>query len=189
MEQRRVLLAIGLAFLVLYVWQALFVKPVPKAPTAVPAPATSPSTPPAATPVKPAVQNPPAAPQTPSASPSTAATALVADAAERDVRVETRDVIAVFTNRGARLKSWRLKSYRDGNGEPQELVEHAISGQPLPFTLRTNDTAVDSTLNDALFAVTGETAESNRPIDLRFEYRDSAGVHALKQFHLDERSF
>src|SRR5262249_5418745 len=103
--------------------------------------------------------------------------------------VETRDVIAVFTNRGARLKSWRLKSYRDGNGEPQELVEHAISGQPLPFTLRTNDTAVDSTLNDALFAVTGETAESNRPIDLRFEYRDSAGVHALKQFHLDERSF
>ena len=52
--------------------------------------------------------------------------------AERDVRVETRDVIAVFTNRGARLKSWRLKHYFDQQKQPQELVEHELASQPLP---------------------------------------------------------
>ncbi len=36
---------------------------------------------------------------------------LVGDTAEHDIRVETNDLIAVFTNRGARLKSWRLKHY------------------------------------------------------------------------------
>src|SRR5262245_16341717 len=190
MEQRRVLLAIGLAFLVLYIWQALFVKPVPKPATGVPAPPSSSATPtPGAAPTAST-----AAPQTPAPEttqvPQTAtpATALVSEGAERDVRVETRDIIAVFTNRGARLKSWRLKSYLDAKGEPQELVEHSTAGQPLPFTLRTMNAALDATLNDALYAA-GETGGSNGPIDLRFEYRDSAGVHAVKQFHFDPRSF
>ena len=51
------------------------------------------------------------------------------------MRVETRDVIAVFTNKGARLKSWRLKHYLDQQKQPQELIEH-LPSQPLPFTLR-----------------------------------------------------
>ena len=51
------------------------------------------------------------------------------------MRVETRDVIAVFTNQGARLKSWRLKHYLDQQRQPQELIEH-LPSQPLPFTLR-----------------------------------------------------
>src|SRR6266851_4906929 len=138
--ERRVLLAIFLAFLVLYAWQALFVKPVPKpagatatAPastgvatpgTAVTQPASPASTPPTATSENTA---------TGSASAAPAAAPLVADAAEHDVRVETRDLIAVFTNRGARLKSWRLKHYLNPQGEPQELVEREMT---LPFTLR-----------------------------------------------------
>src|SRR5580765_1338821 len=135
--ERRVLLAIFLAFLVLYVWQALFVKPVPKpAPGAatpiteaapVPGPnAEASGAPTAVTPSPPGAGSKPAT--------STAAP-LVADAAERDVRVETRDVIAVFTNRGARLKSWRLKHYLDQQKQPQELIEH-LPSHPLPFTLR-----------------------------------------------------
>ena len=39
--------------------------------------------------------------------------------------METGDVIAVFTNRGARLKSWRLKHYLDDEKQPQELVERS----------------------------------------------------------------
>jgi YidC/Oxa1 family membrane protein insertase len=201
MEQRRVLLAIGLAFLVLYIWQALVVKPVPKPVTGQNAPASSTraATPGVSTPTtaSPTSEAPPA-PSTPSKAPLTpdttvlAASPLVAENAERDVRVETRDVIAVFTNRGARLKSWRLKAYLDAKGQPQELVENSIPGQPLPFTLKTSNASLDSALNGALYAVTGEPAtasESSGPIDLRFEYRDSAGVHALKTFHLDPRSF
>src|SRR5437773_2226145 len=104
--ERRVLLAIFLSFLVLYVYQALVVKPVPK-PPAVTATNTAPQGSPAAA--------APAAPKTPipTAVRAPEATALIGDAREHDVRVETRDVIAVFTNRGARLKSWRLKHFLD----------------------------------------------------------------------------
>src|SRR3954449_9972372 len=41
--ERRVLLAIFLAFIVLYAWQALFVKPVPKGLPAATAPSSSPA--------------------------------------------------------------------------------------------------------------------------------------------------
>jgi YidC/Oxa1 family membrane protein insertase len=198
--ERRVLLAIFLAFLVLYVWQAVFVKPVPKslpegnaatdAATVAGAGAARGGAPqPGESASSAAILKP-----MPSA-PVAVAAPLVAENSERDVRVETRDVIAVFTNRGARLKSWRLKRYLDQQRHPQELVENQISTQPLPFTLRTTNEAeqgVTATLNDALFTVAGApagTTESSSPIDLRFEYRDSAGVHAVKEFHLDPASY
>src|SRR6185436_6352559 len=141
--ERRVLLAIFLSFLVLYVYQALVVKPVPKpvlgpgieGPAggatgprdAVPPAAGAPGALAEATSPKPSGAS---ASQTPAES---TAQPLVAETAERDVRVETQDVIAVFTNRGARLKSWRLKRYRDHEGQPQELIENRVLSQPLPF--------------------------------------------------------
>src|SRR5436309_11522653 len=90
--------------------------------------------------------------------PATAAASLVGETAERDVRVETREVIAIFTNRGARLKSWRLKRYLDQAKQPQELIEHSVSSQPLPFTLRTGSDAIDRTLNTSLYVVSGAPA-------------------------------
>jgi len=194
MEQRRVLLAIGLAFLVLYVWQALFVKPAPKPPANTPAPASAPASPrtAAAPPPTPEASSTPKSPASALPAPSVPAAApLVSDSSERDVHVETRDVDAVFTNRGARLKSWRLKGYLDSKSQPQELVENSTPGQPLPFTLKTSDAALDTTLNSALYAVTGApaAAENGGPIDLRFEYSDSTGIHAVKTFHLEPRSF
>src|SRR6266852_7523654 len=141
--EKRVLLAIFLSFIVLYAYQALFVKPVPKPATA---PGASTATP-ALAPVP--VALPPAAVES---EPAVATTArpLVSDASERDVRVETRDVIAVFTNRGARLKSWRLKHYQDEKHEPVELVSHEFGEQqPLPFSLRVPSETQTKTLNSA----------------------------------------
>jgi YidC/Oxa1 family membrane protein insertase len=192
--ERRVLLAIFLAFLVLYVWQALFVKPVPKPGTAGNAPAatgspvagrsTASPTPPAAAP---GAALTPEAPLAVPAAP--AAKALVGETNERDVRVETRSVIAVFTNKGARLKSWRLKRYLDHQGQPQELVENTTN-QPLPFSLRTTDEAVNATLNTAIYTVAGDpSGPISSPVDLRFEYRDAAGVQAVKEFHLDPDAY
>src|ERR1700676_4200784 len=103
--ERRVLLAIFLSFIVLYAYQALFVKPVPKpatAPGASTAPATTrPATNGAATTTPPTPTSPsgqaalPPAAAKPEPAVSPAAKPLVSDASERDVRVETRDVIAV----------------------------------------------------------------------------------------------
>ena len=196
--ERRVLFAIFLCFLVLYLWQSLVVKPVPK-----PVPGTIPATTagsaqasgaaalslPSSAGARPTPEAPSAAPTAP------AAAAVVGDTAERDIRVETGNVTAVFTNRGARLKSWKLKHYLDTQKQPQELIES--EPQPLPFTLQTLDEPVNATLNSALYTVDGAPLEvtsgtsspSPGPTDLRFEYRDSAGLRAVKEFHLDPSSY
>ena len=188
--EKRVLLAIFLSFLVLYVYQAAFVKPAPKphpttVPTSAPAGAVDATRPPPTASVPQAVPNPAAA----EVESAAAAAMLVGDVRARDIRVETADVIAVFTNRGARLKSWRLKHFLDQKKEPLELIASEIAGnQPLPFSLRVPDEAASATLNVALYSVTGVPTGSNEtaaPADLRFEYRDNAGLHAIKEFHLD----
>src|SRR4051794_17660008 len=188
--ERRVLLAIFLAFLVLYTWQALVVKPVPKPAAgagATPSPVTAP-----VDAVGSASASPAAADQASAAAkPSVAlAPALVAETSEREVRVETRDIIATFTNKGARLKSWRLKHYLDQQKEPQELIEH-LPSHPLPFTLRTGSDVATATANDALYTISGAPtgASDSAPVDLRFEYRDSGGIHVVKEFHLEPASY
>jgi YidC/Oxa1 family membrane protein insertase len=185
--ERRVLLAILLSFIVLYAYQALTVKPKPAGPpgsgseTAAVQP--SPSTQSLPTTEAPPQSTTPAAPAAPVASP------LVADQNERDIKVETRDVIAVFTNRGARLKSWRLKHYRDRDKQPQELVV-PLPGQPLPFTLETPNAAVNATINSALFAVSGAPAGAmSSPADIKFDYRDTAGVEVVKEFHIEPSGY
>src|SRR5258708_4114395 len=187
--ERRVLIATFLAFIVLCAGRALSGKPLPKPAPGGPPAATSArgSAPPPVTGAVP----PAAATSAPvTAAPSNAA-ALLSEPLERDVRVETRDLIAVFTNRGARLKSWRLKHFLDSNKQPQELVEHEVFTQPLPFTLRTPNETLSATLNGALYAVSGAPGAPAQPapVDLRFEYRDTAGVQAVKEYHFDPSSY
>ncbi len=181
--ERRVLLAIFLSFLVVFVYQSVIMKPVPPpaATAEPPAPQSSTAQSPPPEPARPPVERP-------------VATLLVGESAERDVPVETENVVAVFTNRGGRLKSWRLKHYRDAHGDPQELIERDLSAagggtvetQALPFTLRVPDRGITDTINQGLYAVTAAQAGA---VDLRFEYRDSSGLRVTKQFHLDPSSY
>ncbi len=108
---------------------------------------------------------------------------VVGGEAERDVTVETPHVVATFTNRGARLRSWRLKQYRDPKGNPLELIDSSLVGQPLPFSLTLADAATTSLLNNVMFAVqqSGEQVE--------FEYRNEAGLHARKRFTLNPANY
>jgi len=188
--ERRVLLAIFLSFLVLWGYQALVPKPVPK-PTGLVTTTAAGDTRSAASAPGAAQASP--NPTVPARATAPAATTLLGAAVERDVRVETRDVVAVFTNRGARLKSWRLKHFLDQNKEPLELVAHELADvQPLPFSLRVGDDGVTATLNSGLYAVTAEPAgdaAASAPSDLRFEYRDSTGIHAIKEFHFNPTSY
>ena len=181
--EKRVLLAIFLSFLVLYVYQSLVVKPTPK-PVAAKTTTTTTAAPLATQPAA------AAAPQ-PAENPTTA-TPLVGDTREQDIRIETRDVIAVFTNRGARLKSWRLKHYLDPHREPLDLVVSEAATEPLPLSLQVDDDAITRTLNSALYTVAGAPASgtvASSPVDLRFEYRDSSGVHAVKEFHIEPANY
>jgi YidC/Oxa1 family membrane protein insertase len=180
--ERRVLVAIFLSFVVLYAYQAFIVKPAPKPPQGTSGTQTATRSTAAAKAASPAPAA--AAPAVP------AAAALVSDSTERDVRVETRDVIAVVTNRGARLKSWRLKKYLDQEHTPQELVENQLAAQPLPFTLSTSDAQLDTTLNGALYSFNAAPAATiTSSFDLRFEYRDAAGIQSVKTFHFVPDSY
>lgn len=180
--ERRVLVAIFLSFLVLYGYQSFIAKPTPPASTA-----TTANGSPAA----------PALPVTPSAMPTASPDAPVADVvsgetAERDVQIETQRVIAVFTNRGARLKSWRLKDYQDQNREPLELVAHDIGPNPiLPFTLQVEDEAVTRALDAALYTVSGAPSAGaiSGATTITFDYANSAGLHAVKTFTLQPSGY
>ena len=192
--EKRVLLAVVLSFLVLYGFQVMF--PAPEAPT----PGT-PAGQPGAT-GKPAA-TPSAASQTPSPAPAAAPQApagpapLVADAAERDIVIENPSVRAVFSTRGAVLKSWRLKKYMDPSNQPLELVPQPgdfSTGTvqaivPGPFTLVLEDATVTNTLKNALFRPSADTITVGAaPTTLTFEYRDAAGLSATKRFDFHPQS-
>jgi YidC/Oxa1 family membrane protein insertase len=198
--ERRALIAICLVFMVLYVWQAFFVKPVPKTAGAAAVAEAGAAGAKAGTvgaasdlggvaTALSGMSGSAAASAAPVISPG--ASAVVSDMTERDVRIETSTVIAVFTNRGGRLKSWRLKRYADHNNEPLELVATELGpNNTLPFSLQTSDPAVTTTLNGALYAVKEAVTDSAQsPSDITFEYRDTAGLHAVKEFHLEPKSY
>src|SRR5438876_8630857 len=132
--ERRVLIAVLLSFLVLYGYQALFPPPEPKpGQTTTSKAATAPkASGPAASNPTPSVQGvqPPAG---------------VPSAPARDVEVDNADVHAVFTTRGAVLKSWKLKKYRDDQKQPLEIIAgHAPADSALPFTLAVDDPNVSA---------------------------------------------
>jgi len=148
MEERRLLLAVALSLLVLTAYQ-LFFAPPPAPPRPV---ATAVSPHPGVT-VAPA---PSAAP--PPSAPAVASTPLpaVADSRERRVEVQTEDATLAFTNRGARLVSWRLERFRDARGKPEEMVQ-TVPGAPRPLDVETGDPTLDARLREALFLPSAET--------------------------------
>jgi YidC/Oxa1 family membrane protein insertase len=179
--EKRVLLAISLSFVVLFVYQTLFVKPAPK-----PAqrPATAPATTPAgeaATPAAPAVRSGEAAAPV-AAVPAVAA--LVADTAERDIVIENEAIRAVFSNRGAELTHWVLKRYFDEARRPIDLVPDPLpAGAPRTFGLVFDDPEITARVGQALFRPSGDRVDlAGGDRRVTFDYRDEAGLKVRKIF-------
>ena len=164
MEEKRLLLAVALSLLVLTAYQLLFAPPPKPHPSPTPVASAAPSSvapPPSALP----------APGPGGASPSPAnVVAPLADEKERRVEVQNMDVAVAFSNRGARLLSWRLLHFADPRGRPEEMVQ-AVVGGPRPLDLETGDAAVDASLKEALFKPSAESLSlSSAPGDLSFRY-------------------
>lgn len=183
MDNRRLFLAALLSLAVLIVWSYLF-----------------PAKPPARKPV-PAEQaqagettgsNPAARPGAPGAPPGTsgapglrAGTPLppwagqpVRAAAEQTFTLESETARAVFSNRGAQLRSLELKSQVGG----LELVRKRGAGEAYPYGLVREDLTAHP-LNQALFR-----AETGPDGSLIFRYRGPEGL-AEKRFRFDEQGF
>ena len=175
MEERRLLLAVALSLLVLTAYQ-LLVPPRPT-PRASPSPSPAAPRPAASAPLEPRQPEPPA--------PS----ALVSDDQERRVEVQGPDITAAFTNRGARLVSWRLTRFTDARGRPEEMVESVVGG-PRPLDLETGDKGVDERLREALFRSSTDTlvVTGGGEQTLAFEFAETSFL-ARKVFRFEPRGY
>lgn len=105
--------------------------------------------------------------------------------AEELVTVDTPLYQAVWSNRGASLRSWKLKNHMDDQKEWLELVSgRAADMGKFPFFLETEDEVLDRIVNDNLYVASaskvslreGETGE------IKFEYSDRNNVKIEKVF-------
>jgi len=143
--EKRAFIAIIVSFLIIYAFQAYFfpkVKPT--------APAEKQETPVAErTPAPP----PPPEPEVVKEVAPTAPPQAPAPEQEYKIRIETDLYKAIFTNRGARLCSFKLKAFKDHEGKQLELVsEAAVKKDRCPFALEAPDKAKTRLLNETLFA-------------------------------------
>jgi YidC/Oxa1 family membrane protein insertase len=65
--------------------------------------------------------------------------------------IDTKLYHIVFTNRGAAVKSWVLKGYRDNTGKPLELIDPAAASLGLPFTIEAKDQKLSVDPNTVLY--------------------------------------
>jgi YidC/Oxa1 family membrane protein insertase len=185
--EKRVLIAVLLSFLVLYLYQVLVPPPPDQKPQQASKTATAPNaSAPAPSNPTPSVQGAPVtAAAVPSGTPAPAPATVDAVPA-RDIVVENAAVRAVFTTRGAVLKSWELKKYHDESGRSLELVAgHAPADAGLPFTIAADDPALSSRLANARYTVSNESGGAGQPWRAQFDYTDPGGVHAQKILAID----
>jgi len=217
--ERRVLIAITLSFLVLFLFQRFVMPPSAtpaspsvamggKPPEAAPAPgsmaaltqSSNQSAPAAlaAAPQPPAVGTTPVAPAG-KASPAQPAppaepAVLVGETAAREIVIETTKVRATFSNRGGRLLHWVLKNYRnDAAGTQLDLVPQSIGDDVVkPFTLVVEDAAVTDRINNSLYRVVaaGDNLDATSAAQtITFELSASDGLSVTKTFVMEPNSY
>lgn len=184
----RLLVAFALMGLVLFLTPLIY-KPA-KPPEKQPAPAVKVETkqpaetapPEAKAESKPAPKSPAARKSAPTPPPET-----VAAAKEQTYAVETDLYKVVFSNRGAVVRSWQLKKYKDQQGQPVDVaVRPEVGVQKTYWPLAYYDykgATVTADLNQALFQVT-------QPDPLTVEFRFSDGrTTAAKTFRFDPQHY
>ena len=176
----RILVASLLSLAVIILWTKYF---GPKPPAQVPqqnppgvtAPATS-GTPAAAAPPPTAV-----AATVPSVPPAV-------DTQERTIVVENDLYRVEFSNRGAVVKSWQLKKYKD-DSKPQKILDlvhpkAAADTGGWPFSMVIDDPQLEKEANSGLYKVSGDSPSLTAPADLTFTWSDGH-LEVTKKFHFD----
>src|ERR1035437_2682297 len=203
--ERKLLVVFALTFLVIMLFQPLLKKygpqpPVKPASPPVAAqnqaqlPSQSPTPPPARTSTKPGTAGMKAAPAAP-----------VQATSESETVIENDVYRIVFTNQGARGKSWGLKKYTDDKGGQLELVNRVASEKHgYPLTLWTYDAGLRDKVNSALYVAAptapplpqsarkdGAPADGGRldaPPQIKFAYSDG-DVSVEKSYTFDRDSY
>ncbi len=132
------------------------------------------------------------APITPSAAvaqdnpaPSEPLAGAISGAAEQEQVIDTDLCHVVFSNRGATVKSWTLKKFKDSANMPLELVNGKGAekvGRPFSFAFRDKGPSTD--LNKALWVA----HPAGDGLSINFEYSDGR-THATKTFALEHDGY
>ncbi len=176
--ETRLLLAFLLMGLVLFGTQ-YFYKPAP------PPPAANAAKPgPERQPDRSNAAQAPAPPAAASTAPAEMPGQVHADS-EETFAVETSKYRVTFSNRGAVVKSWILKEYKDHKDQPLNLVNQSAAGKiPAPFSLSFKNQAPPGDPNNALF----RTARSPDGLGVDFEFSDGRSV-TKKSFKFGSESY
>ena len=181
--ERRLLVVFALTFLVILLFQPLLKKYGPQ-PTAKPessrAAGQNQAQPATQLPSQLAAANVAASAQAPASAPLQAAS-------ESETVIENTVFKIVFTNRGARVKSWVLKKYTDDKGGPLELVNTtAAEKYGYPLELWTYDETLRNKLNSALYVA--NSSGGTAPAEITFVY-DDGDVSVQKSYKFDRDSY
>jgi YidC/Oxa1 family membrane protein insertase len=171
--QNRMLIVLVTTFALILISQFVLFKNKPN---------TRPATQPTQTTQAPAAAAPASTAAAAEPTPSAASTPIKAAPVEVETVVENDLYKIVFTNRGAQVKSWVLKKYKNEKGQPLDLVSTASASFGLPLSLYTYDEALRNKINSALY-VASPTGSLAAPGELTFEYSDgSVIVHKTLRF-------
>jgi YidC/Oxa1 family membrane protein insertase len=154
--ETRLLLAFVLVGIVLVGWNYIYKPPPPVTPAA-----------------NPQVQTTPPAAEAPKPIPATPAQAIevpgqIQASQPEEFTIETDLYRVQFSNQGAVVRSWVLKAYKDGKGQPLDLVNpRALQRVPAPFAVAFRNQAPPNDPNKGLFKV-----ERSGDLGVTFEYSD-----------------
>ena len=124
----------------------------------------------------------------PAPAPASAPVAAKGDSQERTIVVESDLYRIEFSNRGAVVKSWKLKKYKD-DAKPQQVLDvvHAKDSQEVggwPLSVALDDANLENAANSALY-VSSDHKSLTAPADLNFSWSDGH-LEVTKHFHFDE---
>jgi YidC/Oxa1 family membrane protein insertase len=184
----RILVASLLSVGVILLWTKFFApKPPLNQPQRQPPAATAPETP--GNPQSPAATAPPTTPSaTAVTAPATTTATPTADSQERVIVVENALYRVEFSNRGAVVKSWQLKKYKD-DAKPQRVLDlvHPDSAAKTggwPFSLVFDDPQLEKAANTGLYKISTDSASLEAPADLTFTWSDGH-LEVTKKFRFD----
>src|SRR6266852_6098537 len=185
----RILVASLLSFAVIILWAKYFgpKPPVQQPPQANRPAATAPSTSgqAAAPAAKPAQTTPAPASLAPAPAVSVA---VKDDSQERAIVVENSLYRVELSNRGAVVKSWQLKNYKD-DAKPQRVLDvvHPDASQQTggwPFSVVLDDEQLQNAANAGLYQLSSPTTALQAPAEVELMWSDGQ-LEVSKHFHFD----
>ncbi|PYU85630.1 MAG: hypothetical protein DMG50_00570 [Acidobacteria bacterium] len=186
----RILVASLLSFAVIILWAKFFGPKPPVQPTPANRPAqTAPATPGPATPGAPPPLAVEGKPGTATFAPAPAASVAVKnDSQEHTIVVENSLYRVEISNRGAVVKSWQLKNYKD-DAKPQRVLDvvHPDASQQTggwPFSVVLDDEQLQNAANAGLFRLSSPASELEAPADVELTWSDGH-LEVTKHFRFD----